>query len=98
MKPETRIKIEYRKWCKDTFADYRVKDFPCQGRMYEIWKAAWIASAIFIKEEAMKYVVRNHNGTLLGVFDTKRKAEKEAKDYRYQTGNVAYVEREEVND
>jgi hypothetical protein len=64
--------------------------------MYEIWKAAWIASAIFIKEEAMKYVVRNHNGTLLGVFNTKREAEKEAKDYRYQTGNVACVEREAV--
>ena len=96
MKLETRIQIEYRRWCKDTFPDYHVKDFPARGRMYEVWKAAWIASAIFIKEEAMKYVVRNHNGTLLGVFDTKREAEKEAKDYRYQTGNVAYVEREAV--
>lgn len=47
MKPETRIKIEYRKWCKDTFADYRVKDFPCQGRMFEIWQAAWIACVNF---------------------------------------------------
>jgi hypothetical protein len=42
----------------------------------------------------MKYVVRNHNGTLLGEFVTKREAEKEAKEYRYQTGNTAYVEKE----
>jgi hypothetical protein len=47
MKPETRIKIEYRKWCKDTFDNYKVKDFPCQGRMFEIWRAAWIASLNF---------------------------------------------------
>jgi hypothetical protein len=52
MKPETRIKIEYRKWCKDTFADYRVKDFPCQGRMYQVWEAAWYASAKFNKGES----------------------------------------------
>jgi hypothetical protein len=96
MKLETRIKVEYRKWCKDVFPDYRVKDFPCQGRMYEVWEASWYASARFFKEEAMKYVVRNHNGTLLGVFKTKRSAEKEAKEYRYQTGNVAYIEKEEV--
>jgi hypothetical protein len=96
MKLETRIKVEYRKWCKDVFPDYRVKDFPCQGRMYEVWEASWYASARFFKEEAMKYVVRNHNGTILGVFKTKRSAEKEAKEYRYQTGNVAYIEKEEV--
>ena len=45
----------------------------------------------------MKYVVRNHNGTLLGVFDTEREANAEAKEYRYQTGNAAYVD-EENND
>ena len=39
-----------------------------------------------------KYVVRNHNGTLLGEFDTKREAEAEAKFYREQTGNPAYIE------
>ena len=52
MKQETRIKIEYRKWCKDTFPDYRVKDFPCQGRMYQVWEAAWYASAKFNKGES----------------------------------------------
>jgi hypothetical protein len=46
----------------------------------------------------MKYVVRNHNGTLLGEFDTKHEAELDAQEYMYQTGNAAYVEREEVND
>jgi hypothetical protein len=50
------------------------------------------------KEKAMKYVVRNHNGTLLGVFDTEREAEKEAKEYRYQTGNAAYVDEEMTDD
>ena len=40
----------------------------------------------------MKYVVRNHNGTLLGEFDTKREAELDAQEYMYQTGNAAYIE------
>jgi hypothetical protein len=48
--------------------------------------------------DKVKYVVRNHNGTLLGVFDTKHEAEKDAQEYMYGTGNAAYVEREEVND
>ena len=39
-----------------------------------------------------KYVVRNHNGTLLGTFSHKEDAEKDAKEYRYQTGNAAYIE------
>ncbi len=51
MKPETRIKIEYRKWCKATFPDYKVKDFPCHGRMYQVWEAAWCASMKFTQGE-----------------------------------------------
>ena len=43
-----------------------------------------------------KYVVRNHNHTVLGVFDNEHDAEKDAKEYRYQTGNAAYVDKEEV--
>ena len=50
MKLETQIQIEYRKWCKATFADYHVKDFPARGRMYEVWKAAWLASMNFYGE------------------------------------------------
>jgi len=50
------------------------------------------------RREKMKYVVRNHNGTLLGVFDTEHEAQAEAKEYRYQTGNAAYVDEEEAND
>ena len=42
----------------------------------------------------MMYVVRNHNHTVLGVFDNKDDAEKDAKEYRYQTGNPAYVDEE----
>ena len=40
------------------------------------------------------YVVRNHNGTLLGTFSQKDDAEKDAKEYRHQTGNPAYVDEE----
>ena len=41
-----------------------------------------------------KYVVRNHNHTVLGVFDNEHDAEKDAKEYRDQTGNPAYVDKE----
>jgi len=41
-----------------------------------------------------KYVVRNHNHTVLGVFDNEHDAEKDAKEYRFQTGNPAYVDKE----
>jgi hypothetical protein len=60
----------------------------------------WFASRpdakyVFItnqRREKMKYVVRNHNGTLLGEFDTKHEAELDAQEYMYQTGNAAYIE------
>ena len=41
-----------------------------------------------------KYVVRNHNHTVLGVFDNEHDAEKDAKEYRDQTGNPAYLDKE----
>jgi hypothetical protein len=44
--------------------------------------------------DKVKYVVRNHNRTVLGVFDNEHDAEKDAKEYRYQTGNPAYVDKE----
>ena len=40
------------------------------------------------------YVVRNHNGTVLGVFDNDDEADWEAQEYRFQTGNPAYVDKE----
>ena len=43
-------------------------------------------------DEDKKYLVKNHNGTLLGKFETKFAAEYEAKFYRDQTGNAAYIE------
>jgi hypothetical protein len=43
-------------------------------------------------DEEKKYLVKNHNGTLLGKFETKFAAEYEAKFYREQTGNPAYIE------
>jgi len=45
-----------------------------------------------------KYVVRNHNHTVLGVFDNEHDAEKDAKEYRDQTGNPAYVDKEHEDD
>ena len=44
--------------------------------------------------DKVQYVVRNHNHTVLGVFDNEHDAEKDAKAYRYQTGNPAYVDEE----
>jgi hypothetical protein len=44
--------------------------------------------------DKVKYVVRNHNRTVLGVFDNEHDAEKDAEEYRYQTGNPAYVDKE----
>lgn len=50
------------------------------------------------------YVVLNHNSTVLGQFDSRVKAEKEAAYYRHETGNAAFVDeivmfkREETED
>ena len=38
------------------------------------------------------YRVNNHNETLLGEFPTRTLAQAEAREYREQTGNDAYVE------
>ena len=45
MRYTTHISRAYRAWCKQTFPDYRVADFPLRGRMFEIWTAAWLAAA-----------------------------------------------------
>ena len=60
------------------------------------WFATRPDARYVFKRNQMKYVVRNHNGTFLGAFDTEHEAEAEAKFYREQTGNAAYVEQEEV--
>ena len=44
--------------------------------------------------DKVQYVVRNHNHTVLGVFDNEHDAEKDAEEYRDQTGNPAYVDKE----
>lgn len=41
---------------------------------------------------AIRFAAYNHNGTLLGEHDTQAGAEAEAREYREQTGNAAYVE------
>lgn len=38
------------------------------------------------------YIVTNHNGTELGTFDTLEEANAEAKFYKQQTGNPAFVD------
>jgi len=48
--------------------------------------------------DKVKYVVRNHNGTVLGVFDNDDEADWEASEYMYQTGNTAYVDKETANE
>mgnify|MGYP003331958723 CR=1 FL=1 len=34
----------YQAWCKVTFPDYKATDFPYRGRMFEIWRAAWVTA------------------------------------------------------
>ena len=41
------------------------------------------------------YCVYNHNHTLLGEFASEKEAQKEAMFYMAQTGNAAYVVKEE---
>jgi len=53
MKLDTRINNAYRQWCKQTFPDYKVADFPLKGRMYEIWRAAWFASMDYMYNKRM---------------------------------------------
>ena len=48
--------------------------------------------------DKVQYVVRNHNGTVLGVFDNDDEADWEAQEYMYQTGNTAYVDKESANE
>jgi len=58
------------------------------------WFATRPDARYVFKRNQMKYVVRNHNGTLLGEFDTKHEAELDAQEYMYGTGNAAYIEEE----
>ena len=53
MKLDTRINNAYRQWCKQTFPDYKVQDFPLKGRMYEVWRAAWFASMDYMDNRRM---------------------------------------------
>jgi hypothetical protein len=48
--------------------------------------------------ERVRYVVRNHNNTVLGVFNNERDADEEALQYRSQTGNPAFVDKEMTNE
>jgi hypothetical protein len=48
--------------------------------------------------DKVQYVVRNHNNTVLGVFNNERDADEEALQYRSQTGNPAFVDKEMTNE
>lgn len=47
-------------------------------------------------DRQIMYIVRNHNNTELGRFDTRGEAEDEAQYYRDQTGNATYIEEQLV--
>lgn len=47
----TLVAKEYRRWCKQTFPDYKSADFPLRGRMFEVWCAAWTAAWTLAKGE-----------------------------------------------
>ena len=40
------------------------------------------------------YIVTNHNGTEIGTFDTLEEAKAEAKFYKEQTGNPAFIDQD----
>lgn len=44
MNETTQMRKAYRQWCKDTFYNFKPTDFPYSGRMWEVWRAAWIAA------------------------------------------------------
>ena len=50
LKLDTIIKRAYKQWCADTYPDYRPEHFPCKGRLYETWHAAWMAAMHHILE------------------------------------------------
>ena len=49
---QKQIKAAYRQWCSQTFPDYTARDFPCRGRMFEVWCAAWTAAYDNMKGES----------------------------------------------
>lgn len=49
-KLDTIIKRAYKQWCAETYPDYRPEHFPCKGRLYETWHAAWMAAMHHILE------------------------------------------------
>lgn len=40
----TQMRSAYRAWCQATFPDFKPKDFPYSGRMWQVWCAAWTAA------------------------------------------------------
>lgn len=59
--------------------------------MYRKWELE-----VILKNPDYLWRVFNHNNTLLGVFPTRKAADKEAQYYRRMTGNPAYVMHEEM--
>lgn len=67
--------------------NYFVTEVPFEGEYHEVPYCIFDES-----EDLPRFVVRNHNATVLGYFDTRADANKEAIFYSAQTGNPAYVE------
>ena len=80
----------------DSSADAASKAFD----EFDITKARIGEGEVYDTEliDKVQYVVRNHNGTVLGVFDNDDEADWEASEYMYQTGNTAYVDKEMTNE
>lgn len=38
------MKREYREYCKRIDPGYKPYLYPCRGRLFETWRAAWIAA------------------------------------------------------
>ena len=47
------IKREYRAYCQRIDPNYKPYHYPCKGRLFETWRAAWVA--------ALEYAYKGEN-------------------------------------
>lgn len=87
---------QQRKELAAYIADYIAEEFE-RGNIHVDKRMVLDAINLFMGAvKSMRYVVRNHNHTLLGEFDNEQDAQKEAAFYMDMTGNIAAVFRKEV--
>ena len=87
---------QQRKELAAHIADYIAEEFERGNIHVDKWMVLDAINLFMGAVKSMRYVVRNHNHTLLGEFDNAQDAQKEAAFYMDMTGNIAAVFRKEV--